>query len=157
MKYRVLGLVAVLSAMAATATQAPASVRSASERSLRAPHTTAPDLYINVRVTMTNDKFIVSRHSAPRGADARFIIKNISNKVHIFAIGNEKYGTGAQTGFSSSVKPGQQRILILFLDYRGTISYHGGLPADRNKPGMKGKFDIGPCTKFETTTGTGNC
>ncbi len=116
MWYRLFGLIAVVAAMSAAVAQAQAS-----ERSLRAPITTAPDLYINVHVTMTNEKFIVSRHGAPRGSNARFIIKNRSNKVHVFAIGNEKYGTGAQTGFSSSVRPGQPKILHLFLDYRGTL------------------------------------
>jgi hypothetical protein len=122
-----------------------------------APSTTAPDLFVKINVTITNTRFIVSMHSGPRGADARFDIHNVSNKTNIFAIGNEKYDTGAQTGFSASVKPGQSKILILFLDIRGKIPYHSGLPADRNNPGMKGVFVIGPCTHYEQQTGVAEC
>jgi len=39
-----------------------------------APLTTAPDLYVTVNVTMTNTNFVLSVHTAPRGADARFVI-----------------------------------------------------------------------------------
>jgi hypothetical protein len=122
-----------------------------------APSTTAPDLYVKVNVTITNTRFILSLHSGPRGADARFDIHNVSNKTNIFAIGNEKYDTGVQTGFSTAVKPGQTKILILFLDIRGKLPYYSGLPADRNNPGMKGIFDIGPCTHYEQITGVGEC
>jgi hypothetical protein len=143
MRSRILGLAAGLVALFAVAGQAQA--------------TTAPDLYVNVNVTMTNTRFILSTNTGPRGADARFILHNVSNKPHSFALGTEAYGTGVQTGFSQTVKPGQQKILVVFLDIRGTISYHGGLPADRNKPGMKGTFHIGPCTHYEQITGVGEC
>ena len=106
---------------------------------------------------MTNTKFILSTHAAPRGADARFVIHNVSNKTNVFAVGKATYGSGAQTGFSATVKPGQKKILILFLDIRGKIAYYGGLPADRNLPGMKGEFLIGPCTHYEQVTGVGEC
>ena len=121
------------------------------------PRTTAPDSYVNVHVTMTNTKFILSLHSAPRGADARFVIHNTSNKPHNFAVGKENYGQGVQTGFSLTVQPGQKKILILFLDIRGKIPYYPGLAADRDKPGMHGEFSIGPCTHYEQVTGVGEC
>lgn len=151
-RLRTLGFVTVLVAVLAVVAQAQAG-----KRVLVAPRTTAPDLYVTVRVTMTDTKFTLSRHSGPRGADARFVIRNRSNKVHNFSIGTEKYDTGVQTGFSATVKPGQQKILVLFLDFRGKIPYHPGLRADRNKPGMKGTFDIGPCTPYEQKTGVGEC
>ena len=122
-----------------------------------APHTTAPDLYVSVKVTMTNTRFIVSRHSGPRGADAKFELRNISNKPHNFSIGNEKFGTGVQTGFTTTLKPGQSKILVLFLDIRGTIRYFPGLAADKSKKGMRGTFKIGPCTAYEQNTGVGEC
>jgi hypothetical protein len=121
------------------------------------PRTTAPDLYVTVNVTMTNTRFIVSLHSAPRGADARFVVRNIGSKPNTFAVGKENYGSGAQTGFSVTVKPGQQKILILFLDIRGKIPYYSGLKADRNNSAMKGEFSIGPCTHYEQVTGVGEC
>jgi len=122
-----------------------------------APHTTAPDLYVNVRVTMTNQRFILSRDSGPRGADAKFELHNVSNKPHEFSIGSKKYQAGLQTGFSVTLKPGQHKVLILFLDIRGKVKYHPGLPADHGKRGMDGVFDIGPCTTYEQNTGVGAC
>jgi hypothetical protein len=143
MRSRILGFAAGLVVVLAVAGQAQA--------------TTAPDLYVNVNVTMTNTKFILSTNTAPRGADARFVLHNVSNKPHNFALGNGTIGSGVQTGFSVTVKPGQQKILVLFLDYRGNVAYHAGLASDRNKPGMKGVFVVGPCTHYEQITGVGEC
>jgi hypothetical protein len=146
------GVAAVLVAVLAVAGQAQAGGRLP-----LVPRTTAPDLYVNVNVTMTNTAFILSTHAAPRGADARFVLHNTSNQPHNFALGKENYGTGVQTGFTATVKPGQTKILILFLDIRGSITYGPGLAADRNKAGMKGTFQIGPCTHYEQVTGVGEC
>jgi hypothetical protein len=152
MRSRILGAAAVLVAALAIAGPAQAG------RSIpTAPSTTAPDLFVKVNVTITNTRFIVSLHSGPRGADARFDIHNVSNKTNIFSIGSESFDTGVQTGFNATVKPGQTKILILFLDIRGKLPYHSGLPADRNNPGMKGVFTIGPCTHYEEITGVGEC
>jgi hypothetical protein len=106
---------------------------------------------------MTNTSFVLSPHAGPRGADARFVIHNASNKPHNFAVGNGKIGTGVQTGFSATVQPGQKKILILFLDIQGKVPYYPGLPADRNKPGMRGQFLVGPCTHYEQVTGVPEC
>jgi hypothetical protein len=152
MRSRVVGAASVLLAVFAVAGQADAG-----GSALKAPSTTAPDLFVKVNVTMTNTRFILSLHSGPRGADARFDIHNVGTKTNIFAIGNEKYDTGVQTGFSASVKPGQSKILILFLDIRGKLPYYSGLRADHNNPGMKGVFNIGPCTHYEQITGVGEC
>ena len=121
------------------------------------PLTTPPNLYVTVNVTMTNTSFVLAPHSAPRGVDARFVIHNASNKPHNFAVGNGKIGTGVQTGFSATVKPGGTKILILFLDIRGKVAYHAGLAADRNKHGMRGEFLVGPCTHYEQVTGVPEC
>jgi hypothetical protein len=152
MRPRIVGLAAVLVALLLVAVQAQAGGLVPA-----APRTTAPDLFVTVKVTMTNSKYTLSLHSGPRGADAKFVIHNVSNKPHNFALGKENYGEGVQTGFNATVKPGQTKILILFLDIRGTIPYGPGLPADRNKPGMKGTFSIGPCTHYEQITGVGEC
>ena len=159
MRARVLGLAAVLVVEFAVLVAVLAGAGPAQAGGLvpAVPLTTAPDLFVTVNVTMTNTKFTLSLHSGPRGADAKFVIHNVSNKPHNFAIGTEKYGTGVQTGFSATVKPGQTTILILFLDIRSTITYGPGLPADRNKPGMRGTFSIGPCTHYEQVTGVGEC
>jgi hypothetical protein len=156
-RFGVRGCLALVAASSVIAASATATQAQSTSRSHTAPHTTAPDLYVTVKVTMTNTRFIVSRHSGPRGADAKFDLHNISNKPHNFSIGNEKYGTGGQTGFTVTLKPGQSKILVLFLDIRGTIRYFPGLAADKSKKGMRGIFKIGPCSKYEQNTGVGEC
>jgi hypothetical protein len=159
----VLGCLAVLAASSviassATATEAHSTTRAHATKSAHAaPHTTAPDLFVTVRVTITNDKFIVSKHSGPRGADAKFVMHNISNKPHNFSLGREDYGEGTQTGFTVTLKPGQRSIKILYLDIRSTLKYFPGLAADKDKKGMRGVFKIGPCTSYEQNTGVGDC
>lgn len=152
MRSRLLALLAVV--VAAVAVVAPAQ---AGQVSPKAPSTTAPDLIFTVNVKMTNTAFSLSVHSGPRGADARFVIHNVSNKPHTFAVGNEKFDTGVQTGFQTTVAPGKQKILILFLDIRGKVPYFPGLKSDRKNRGMYGDFDIGPCTHMEQITGVGEC
>ena len=79
---------------------------------------------------------------AQRGSMGRFILVNPGKKPHTFVLGHERRGTGVQTGFKKSLKPSQQSVLILFLDFRGAIPYHSPLPADKTKPRMKGIFRI---------------
>ena len=104
--------------------------------------TTAPTVFYNIHVTLTNTRIVLDKHSAPRGTYARFIIRNLDTRPHNFTLGKARRGTGLQSGFSRTLKPRQKQILLLFLDYRGPIPYSGGLPADRSKPGMKGVFTI---------------
>jgi hypothetical protein len=107
--------------------------------------TTAPTVFYNIHVTLTSTRIVLDKHSAPRGTFARFILRNLDKRPHNFTLGKVQRGTGAQSGFSRTLKPRQRMILLLFLDYRGAIPYRGGLPADRSKAGMKGIFTIGGC------------
>ena len=91
---------------------------------------------------MTDTRIALSPKGAQRGDYARFILLNVGKKPHTFTLGGTKTGTGVQTGFSKLLKPKEQKILLLFLDYRGRIAYRGTLPADRSLPGMKGVFTI---------------
>ena len=84
----------------------------------------------------------MSPKAAIRGSYARFIMLNTGKQRHTFTLGNGKRGTGVQTGFSKLLKPRQQAVLLLFLDYRGKVAYRGSLPADRSKPAMRGYFTI---------------
>jgi hypothetical protein len=153
----VFGWLAVVVASSVIASSAAATQAHSTTRAHAAPHTTAPDLFVTVRVTMTDKKYIVSKHSGPRGADAKFVIHNISNKPHNFSLGREDYGEGTQTGFTVTVKPGQSIIKVLYLDIRSSLKYFPGLAADRDKKGMEGVFKIGPCTAYEQNTGVGDC
>lgn len=109
------------------------------------PETTAPSVFVNVRVTITNTRIVLSRHNAPRGTYARFIIRNVDTRTHAFTLGTARRGTGRQSGFTRTLRPGTRKILLLFLDYRGRVPYSASLPADRAKPGMRGTFTIGEC------------
>lgn len=106
------------------------------------PQTTAPPPVSNIKIIITDSGIKVSPKLAQRGSMGRFIIVNTGKKPHTFVLGHERRGTGVQTGFKKALKPNQQSVLILFLDFRGAIPYQAVLPADRNKPGMKGIFRI---------------
>jgi hypothetical protein len=106
------------------------------------PLTTRPQLELDVRVTITDTRIVLDRHSAPRGVEARFAIRNTGTKVHNFTLSGPKIATGGRQGFSRTLKPGQHATVRLFLDVRAREIYFGGLPADRHKPGMRGFFVI---------------
>jgi opacity protein-like surface antigen len=106
------------------------------------PQTTAPPPVSNIKVIITDSGITVSPKLAQRGSMGRFILINTGKKPHTFVLGHERRGTGVQTGFKKALKPSQQSVLILFLDFRGAIPYHSPLPADQSKPRMKGIFRI---------------
>src|SRR5262249_17473320 len=99
--------------------------------------TTAPNLFINVHVTLTDSKVIIRPKTAPRGSDARFIVRNIGKKPHTFTVGATQHGVGKQTGFTRSFKPGEHAILIFFLNQRGPIPYYSGASVGKAKPSMR--------------------
>jgi hypothetical protein len=107
----------------------------------QSPATTAPPEIVTVKITMTDTAFSVSPKAAPRGDMARFILVNRGKRAHTFALGHTKRATGTQTGFTHTLNPSQQHVLILFLDYRGVLPYRGTMPADQ-KPAMQGTFKI---------------
>ena len=101
-----------------------------------------PDVLVTIHVTITDSRISLDRHSAARGAETRFVIRNIGTKVHNFTLSGPKIATGRRQGFSRTLKPGQHLTVRLFLDVRARQTYFGGLPADRHKPGMRGFFVI---------------
>ena len=106
------------------------------------PQTTAPPPVSNIKVIITDSGITISPKLAQRGSMGRFILVNQGKKPHTFVLGHERRGTGVQTGFKKALKPSQQSVLILFLDFRGAIPYHSPLPADKSKPRMQGIFRI---------------
>lgn len=107
------------------------------------PDTTIPDVFVTIHVTMTDSKISLDRRSAGRGDEVRFIVRNAGTKIHNFTFGGTQVrGTGRQTGFSTTLKPKQQKLDLLFLDYRGQVPYHSAIKADLKKPGMRGVFTI---------------
>ena len=106
------------------------------------PQTTLPGLVLDIRVVITDTRIVLDRHSAPRGVEARFAIRNTGAKAHNFTLTGPKIAPSRRQGFSRTLKPGQHLKVRLFLDVRARQTYFGGLPADRLKPGMRGIFVI---------------
>lgn len=135
MKSRILGLAAL-----ATVAFVPAAHGMA--RTHDGPSTTAPDVFLNIQVTITDTRISLSPRTAIRGAEARFIIHNIGTKRHNFTIGGTVKQAGTQTGFSRMIGAKQQQVLLIYLDYRGPLPYRSTIPADRSLPGMRGIFKV---------------
>jgi hypothetical protein len=107
------------------------------------PLTTVPDVFLTIHVTITDARIKLDRRSARRGDEVRFVIRNAGTKPHTFVLGNKvTRGAGAQTGFTSSLKPKQEKLVLLFMDYRGPLPYRSTLAHDLGKPGMRGVFTI---------------
>jgi hypothetical protein len=108
------------------------------------PQTTAPNVFVNIHVTLTDTKVILSPKTAPRGSDARFIVKNTGTKPHTFTLGSSRLGADSQSGFTRTVAPKQSKILLIYLNARGVLPYYGGATASKSLPAMKGSFLVGP-------------
>ena len=106
------------------------------------PSTTAPDLFLNIHVTITDTRITIKPRTALRGAEARFIINNNGLKRHNFTIGGTVRQAATQTGFSRMIAPKEEKVLLVYLDYRGPLPYRSTLPADRSLPGMRGIFKV---------------
>ena len=106
------------------------------------PLTTTPQYAVKVHVVITDTRIVLDRHSAPRGVEARFVIKNTGAKAHNFTFAGRTSPKGVPQAFSRTLKPRQQATVPLFLDVRARIPYFDGLPADRGKTGMRGFFVI---------------
>jgi hypothetical protein len=125
------GLLAVLTSAVVLAALAPLS--------LAAPRTTAPGVLVNVHVTISDTTIKLTPKTAPRGSDARFLIRNIGKKPHTFTLGAAKVRPGSPTGFTRAFPPKSHQIFVLLLTYRGTLPYS----VDGGRSGMKGVFTIG--------------
>src|SRR5204863_6613860 len=78
------------------------------------PETTVPDVFLSVHVTITDSHISLDRRSAHRGDEVRFIMRNAGTKVHTFTLGTTtKRGVGTQTGFSTTLRPRQQKLSLL--------------------------------------------
>jgi hypothetical protein len=107
------------------------------------PNTTVPDVFLPIHVTVTDSRISLDRKSGHRGDEVRFTIRNAGTKTHNFTLGTTaKRGIGSQVGFSTTLKPKQEKVFLLFLDYRGSLPYRSIVKADLKKPGMRGIFKI---------------
>jgi hypothetical protein len=107
------------------------------------PRTTDPIEFVTIDVKITDARIAVSPSSAPRGNYARFLVRNAGKKIHTFTLGRRTAtGTNLQRGFTLTVKPRHQKILLLYLDYRGKLPYHTNIKAGLNRSGANGIFTI---------------
>ena len=104
--------------------------------------TTRPTLILDIRVTINDERIVVDPRRAPRGVEARFIIKNEGSKRHNFTLSGKKGPAGVREGASETLEPGRTKTVQLVLAFRARIPYFGGLEADRDKAGMRGVFVI---------------
>jgi len=104
--------------------------------------TTAPPPVVDIHVKISDAGISFTPKKAVRGAFARFVLLNTGRKAHAVLLGSTKRGAGVQTGFHKTVKPNEQTVLLLFLDYRGRVPYKATLPTDKGKPRMQGTFLI---------------
>jgi hypothetical protein len=102
--------------------------------------TTVPDRLVSIHVTITDSRIVLDRHSAPRGVEGRFVIKNIGTKTHNFTLAAA--GPGSTPVLSRTLGPRRQAVVSLFLDYRGQAEYLDRLRADRSKRQMHGVFVV---------------
>ncbi len=106
------------------------------------PLTTTPQYVVKVHVVITDTRIVLDPRSAPRGVEARFVIKNTGAKAHNFTFAGRTSPKGVPQAFSRTLKPRQQASVPIFLDVRARVPYFDGLPADRSKAGMSGFFVI---------------
>jgi hypothetical protein len=86
---------------------------------LTRPETTNPAATIPIKVTITERAITMRPNAAVRGVAAEFIVTNRGKKAHTVRL--RDVGTGKRPGFTTTLRPDQQKIFVMFLDYRGLI------------------------------------
>ena len=68
--------------------------RAGRSRKAYRPQTTAPNVFDEIHVTISDKHLSVSRHHGNRGDMGRFIILNTGKEPHTFTLGKSTHGTG---------------------------------------------------------------
>jgi len=112
----------------------------------RGPLTTEPDAYVDVDVTITDTRIVLSDKDYERGNGVNFHVRNTGKKAHNFALVVASTaqitplgGEGLRTPL---LKSKQSAVLQVYLDIRGDFTYRSLARTDRAKPGMHGKFTV---------------
>ena len=103
------------------------------------PQTTNAPAILTIKVTITDRSVTVKPNSAARGTNCIFVLTNRGNKVQRWVLGSVKRGKGKKIGFASTLKPDQQKTIVMFLDYRGSLPYTSSSAGTRT---VKGSFRI---------------
>jgi len=102
---------------------------------LSRPDTTNPAATVPIRVTVTDRAIRMSPSSAPRGVEGEFIVTNRGTKVHTIVV--KDVGVGKRPGFTARLRPDQQKIFVMFLDYRGMLQCYS-----TDGSALKGTFRV---------------
>ncbi len=100
---------AVVALLVVAALAAPATSSSATA-------TTAPDLTIDIKVTLTDSAITLSQTSVKRGQYGRFVVRNAGTRRHDFTFLTPRNVVVART---KVLRPGERGIVIIDLLYRG--------------------------------------
>jgi hypothetical protein len=101
--------------------------------------TNAPAI-LTVKVTLTDRSVAMSPNHAARGSTVTFILTNRGKKKHTFVFGSAKRRVGTQ-GFSRTLAPNGQSSVVMFLDFRGVLSYELGVPKSTTRI-ARGNFRV---------------
>ena len=129
----------------ATLTIAGSALLVPAAHGLAAPKTTTPDVSLDIDVTITDSRIVLTDNTAERGDGVNFHVRNVGKRVHSFALLADSAQLIAldRAGLHTPLlKPKQTSILQVYMDSRGTFVYRSLASADRAKPGMHGKFVV---------------
>jgi hypothetical protein len=105
--------------------------------------TTNPSVYVPIHVTITDSKVKLYPRSEPRGSIARFIVRNAGSKSVMFSVGKQSAGLGDLFGFRTTLRPGAQKTLLLYLARRGLVPYYLGDSYQQAKVAERGQLVVG--------------
>jgi hypothetical protein len=87
------------------------------------PETTNAPAFLTIKVTITDTSVTVKPSTALRGTNAIFILTNRGKSTQKWVLGTATRGVGKTSGFASVLRPDQQKNVVMYLDYRGSLPY----------------------------------
>jgi hypothetical protein len=105
--------------------------------------TTNPSVYVSIHVTLTNSAVVLRPKVEPRGSTARFIVHNAAKRPIAFSVGSQTPGLVNRFGFTHVFKPGEHRILLVYLAVRGLLPYYVGRSYSGARGAQRGELLIG--------------
>jgi len=103
------------------------------------PQTTSPGGYVTVRVIVKDKGVTMSATHARRGSTAIFLVSNRAKTPRVLAVGDASLTHLRGTGFAVKLAKNQQKRILLYLTYRGSLPVS---TADTGKPKVQGTFRV---------------
>jgi hypothetical protein len=91
------------------------------------PQTTNPGGYQTIRIVITNKGLTISPNHARRGQIGIFLVANHSSGARVFSLGDVSLTHHRGSGFVMKLAKGQQKRVLLTLEYRGPLPAGVGL------------------------------